>query len=31
MDMLPFDQFDLSDLVFSALECRVDLAQAGAA
>lgn len=31
VDMTPFEQFDLSDLVFSALEWRVALAQSGAA
>lgn len=29
--MIPFQQFDPSDLVFRALECRVALAQSGAA
>lgn len=31
VDLTPFEQFDLSDLVFSALEWRVALAQSGAA
>lgn len=31
VDMTPFEQFDLSDLVFSALEWRAALAQSGAA
>lgn len=30
VDMTPFEQFDLSDPVFSALEWRVALAQSGA-